>query len=211
MTAPALIARARGESVWLIALFVVWVALMFGAAVGVWRYKTTPGESGQAAPARFPDGLGVARQQGKATIVMLAHPKCPCTRASLSELSRLMTELGPRAHAIVLFITPEGMPKRWAHTESWELAAAITGVSVAADENGALGARFGARTSGHTLVYDAAGVLVFSGGITSARGHAGDNLGRERILSALAMPAGVPRSAEVFGCSLDERQRRQRL
>jgi hypothetical protein len=51
------------------------------------------------------------------------------------------------------------------------------------------------------VLYNAAGALLFSGGITAARGHEGDNAGREMVLAHLAAnDAG--RRAPVFGCPL---------
>jgi hypothetical protein len=61
--------------------------------------------------------------------------------------------------------------------------------------------RFGALTSGHTVVYDPSGRLLFSGGITSARGHAGENMGSELILAQLARKTN-PQTHAVFGCPL---------
>src|SRR5256885_12910626 len=46
-------------------------------------------------------------------------------------------------------------------------------------------ARFGARTSGYVVVYDASGHLVFAGGITGSRGHAGDNNRRRDAIAAI--------------------------
>ncbi len=209
--------QARGASACWIAAFVAWLALLGAATYGVWRYKTTPGAAPRTAPARFPAELGALRVPGSATIVMLAHPKCACTRASLGELARLMSALGPRARARVLFWSPAGTPQRWAQSDNWASAARIPGVRVAADEGGRAATLLGATTSGHTLVYDAGGALVFSGGITSARGHAGDSVGRERILWALGVlaapgtPAAVASTAQTFGCSLDERPRQEPL
>ena len=82
------------------------------------------------------------------------------------------------------------------------MAAAIPGVRVLADGDGAAAAVFGAATSGHVLFYDAAGALRFSGGITAARGHQGPSAGGEAILTA--MRGGEPgrERALTFGCSL---------
>ncbi len=62
--------------------------------------------------------------------------------------------------------------------------------------------RFGAATSGQTLLYDASGRLLFSGGITPARGHAGDNDGSDALLELLSGGSGRHHQTPVFGCSL---------
>ena len=58
------------------------------------------------------------------------------------------------------------------------------------DDDGAEARRFGAETSGQTLLYDEHGALLFSGGITGARGHAGDNAGRASLVALLNRGSG---------------------
>jgi hypothetical protein len=78
-------------------------------------------------------------------------------------------------------------------------------VTVATDENGIEAGRFGAETSGHTLVFYPSGTLVFSGGITASRGHAGNNAGENAVLAAITQRSfDLPRTS-VFGCSLTKR------
>ena len=61
-----------------------------------------------AAPQTWPSASGIERDPQRPTLVMLAHPRCPCTRASLEELAVLMTRLGGRLDAHVLFVKPSG-------------------------------------------------------------------------------------------------------
>jgi len=72
------------------------------------------------------------------------------------------------------------------------------------DDDGVEAARFGAATSGQVILYDRDGRLLFSGGITASRGHAGDNDGRDAIVSLLGGGRGTRHSSPVFGCSLLE-------
>ena len=51
-------------------------------------------------------------------------------------------------------------------------------VTVVRDDMAGEARRFGAVTSGQTLLFDTQGNLLFSGGITAARAQAGDNAGR---------------------------------
>jgi len=62
--------------------------------------------------------------------------------------------------------------------------------------------RFGAETSGQTLLYDERGTLAFSGGITGSRGHAGDNAGRASLLALINRSDADRRGSSVFGCPL---------
>jgi hypothetical protein len=183
------------------ALAVTWVAaLAYGMQV-LLKYESTPGPSGPVA-SKWPTASIVSRQPNKPTLLMVAHPHCPCTRASIAELAQIMAHAPTGVRATVLFIKPPGAARDWDDTDLRRSAADIPGVTVLTDENGTEAARFGAQTSGHTLVFDGEGTLVFSGGITATRGHVGSNAGENAALAALqGQPAERGRTA-VFGCSL---------
>ncbi len=134
-------------------------------------------------PARWPANSAIPRTAGLASIVLVAHPHCPCTRASIEELARLMARLDGRATAAVVFVRPRGVPQDWEKTDLWRSAARIPGVTVVSDAAGREASGFGAQASGQTLLYSARGDLQFSGGITGSRGHAGDNLGQSSVIS----------------------------
>jgi hypothetical protein len=137
---------------------------------------------------------------------MFAHPHCPCTRASLGELERLMAQVPGRLSAHVVFLKPPGTAADWEKTDLWGKAARIPGVSVGADNAGREARRFNAETSGQTLLYDQAGKLRFQGGITLSRGHAGDNPGRSAIEELLREERSNQVKTPVFGCALFEAQ-----
>jgi hypothetical protein len=182
------------------ALGALWFATVASGMAVILDYESRPGPAARP-PTDWPSGTQVARIPGRATLVMLAHPHCPCTRASVGELARLMAHVQGRLTATVLFLSPSSAPIDWEQTDLWQSAAAIPSVAVRRDVDGVEAARFGAVTSGQVIVYDAAGGMVFSGGITGGRGHAGDNAGRSAIL---ALVDGEPstRESPVFGCSL---------
>jgi hypothetical protein len=200
---PPASASGRRDSAWIAVGGALWLVAMVSATVLVWRYKTTPAAVASDAPPEWPS-FAPPRERGRATIVMLAHPKCPCTRASIGELAVLMSQLGDAARAYALFVLPSGTPERWHETDTWAAAAAIPGVRVLADPRGELSKRFGATVSGHTVVYRADGRLAFTGGITSARGHAGDNPGRRRIVALLTGGSADLDGAPTFGCELED-------
>lgn len=185
----------------LLAVGALWL-FMISTGVGVlWDYESTPGVAA-AAPDRWPDGSRIKRASDRATLVMLAHPHCPCTRASIGELSRLMTQAQGRVTAYVLFVKPPNSADGWEQTDLSASAAAIPGVSVVRDDEGVEASRFHAATSGQTMLYDTGGKLLFSGGITSARGHAGDNAGRTAIVSLLTAGGAGQQETPVYGCPL---------
>jgi hypothetical protein len=73
---------------------------------------------------------------------------------------------------------------------------------VMSDERGAQAHVFGALVSGQTMLYRATGSLWFSGGITAARGHEGDNPGRTALTSMLSGERTDTIRTPVFGCYL---------
>jgi hypothetical protein len=182
----------------------VWLAALACGARVLFKYETTAGRVGTVS-ANWPAQSIVARQTDKPTLVMVAHPHCPCTRASVGELAQIMANAVGKVNAYVLFVKPPGAGADWDDTDLRRSAAAIPGVTVLTDENGSEAARFGAETSGHTLVFDHDGMLVFSGGITASRGHAGANAGESAVLAALTQQRVMHDRTPVYGCSLTER------
>jgi hypothetical protein len=133
---------------------------------------------------------------------MLAHPQCPCTRASIGELAIAAAQAAGRLDIYVVFLES---PAFELESDLWRSALAIPNTKVIADPDGAEIQRFGVKASGHTLVYDAAGRLAFSGGVVSARGHAGANRGREAIVELALHNRSSVESSPVFGCALQSR------
>ena len=174
---------------------------MAAGLIVLWNYENAPGIPATP-PDRWPAASSLRRLPGVATLVMLVHPRCPCSRASLEELDRLMAHLPGVLVAHVVFVKPPGVPDDWEQTDLLRRAAAIPGVTLSSDDGGAEGLRFGAATSGQTAVYDGDGRLLFQGGITSSRGHEGDNAGRAAIVAVLSSGGAAPASTPVFGCSL---------
>jgi hypothetical protein len=165
------------------------------------QYDNTPGDPARA-PQRWPSASAIARQEGRPTLLMLAHPQCDCTRASLGELAELLARAPGRARAYVLFVRPEGVPAGWERSGLWDRAASIPDVTVMSDPAGFEALRFGVQTSGQTLLYDETGALVFSGGITAARGKSGNSAGRAAIVAWLNGETPEEDASPVFGCYL---------
>jgi hypothetical protein len=113
-----------------------------------------------------------------------------------------MAQAQGRLTAYVLFLKPAGSPDDWEKSDLWQSAARIPDVNVVLDDNGVEAHRFHAMTSGQTVVYDRAGQLLFSGGITRARAHSGDNAGRSAIVSLLNEGQAEQTETAVFGCPL---------
>jgi hypothetical protein len=179
----------------------LWIAgICFGVG-RLWSYNHAAGLSSRP-PENWPDKSSIARTLRGDTLVMLAHPKCPCTRASIEELSKLMASCRDRLTTHVLFVTPKNSAPDWYKTDLWNSASRIPGVTVVIDEDGSEASRFGGLTSGQVVLYDVNGKLLFSGGITQSRGHAGDNAGRSAIESLVNRGTADTDTSLVFGCPL---------
>jgi hypothetical protein len=179
----------------------VWAAAATAGFAVLTRYKSTPSDQA-GAPARWPATSRLELAADRHTLVLFAHPHCPCTHASISELARMMTHSAGRVAVRVVIVKPEGVGQGWDDTELRRRAASVEGATVTLDEGGAEAARFQANVSGFTVLYDAGGELRFAGGITSARGHEGDSFGRRRVAAVLAGEVADRADAPVFGCSL---------
>jgi hypothetical protein len=188
----------------------VGTAWAVGVAFGLcrlWGYENSAGEPA-APPKVWPDGTSISRVNGLPTLVLLIHPHCPCSRASIDELAKLMTECQGKISTTVLMLRPNGATVGWERTDLWDSAAAIPGVSVRADISGIEARRFGAATSGQALLFAPDGRLVFAGGITESRGHSGDNAGRSAIAALIAENGSMPSRevcTPVYGCPLFDR------
>jgi hypothetical protein len=179
----------------------VWL-LTIGTGMGMlWKYAETPGPPA-VANAMWPAGASFTRDTRGPVLVLFLHPQCPCSRATLSELARLLAIAPAPAAIYALVYRPAAADAGWERTDLWDSVAALRGAHVMTDVGGAQARVFGAFVSGQTLLYSAAGSLLFSGGITDARGHEGDNPGRTALTSILEGGHPAATQTPVFGCYL---------
>jgi len=120
----------------------------------------------------------------------------------MEEFNRLMAQCHGRVTAYVLFLKPSQLSTDWTRTDLWRSAAAIPDVTVQDDIDGTQAHKFGAETSGYVLLYDPHGQILFKGGITDSRGHAGDNIGESVIISLVNGQNTSLKQTPVYGCSL---------
>jgi hypothetical protein len=184
------------------AILLGWWAVV--VAFGTWRmlsYDLTP--AAPASPVRWwPTATQLVRDPGRPTLLMFVHPGCPCSRASLAELSRLLSPRRNEVAVRILMVRPAGLEAGWEKTDLWVIAQRIEGATVLCDPEGVEARRFGARTSGETMLFAPEGRLLFDGGITASRGHEGDNAGRDIIAGLIDNGGNRFRQTPVFGCAL---------
>ena len=181
-------------------LVLVWLSIVSAGMALVWSYNHQPGQPAMAPP-RWPADTRIQRKQGY-TLLVVAHPKCPCTRATMEELAKLLAHTQGRVETFILFVKPKGVPNDWNQTDLWQKAATIPGVTVLNDIEGIEATRFGAQVSGQSLLYDPRGQLVFQGGLTESRGQVGDNAGRQAVENLINEGCAERANTRVFGCPL---------
>ncbi len=201
MKTPRQKALAPKKRIPLWACFVAWVALVFAFGEALYAYSFKAGPPA-AAPTLWPKDVALSRAQH--TLVMIAHPHCSCTRASIAELARLMTRLPDTVRAHVVFAVPEGMGPGWERTDLWSSAALVPRAQVHADFGRRLATRFGVQTSGQVLLYAPNDELVFAGGITPSRAHQGDSIGRNRVIELVEHAVTERAVSAVYGCGIHE-------
>jgi hypothetical protein len=104
--------------------------------------------------------------------------------------------------AWVVLTKPIGAKLGWEQSELVTSAESIPDALLYVDNDAVETRLFGPVTSGHVLVYDPAGRLVFSGGLTPGRGEAGASASVDRLLQAVQDRPGQSVQAPVFGCPL---------
>ena len=179
----------------------VWLAAAAAGFAFMQRYQSAAGPVGST-PAQWPQPAGLTLDQARLTLVMFAHPRCPCTRASLEELNRLMAQSNGRVATHIVILEPATEDAGWSDTNLRKTAEAIPNVVLHSDPNGELAKSFGAETSGFVTLFNPQGELLFKGGITKARGHAGDNAGVDAIVSFLGSASANLSQTPVYGCGL---------
>lgn len=184
-----------------LSLFVLcWLLLAAGGVAALADYAARPGSAGNP-PQVWPEQIAILRTANRPTLVMMIHPECPCSRASLGELERILGHYPGKLDVHLLMADSETRPE-WRESDLWRRVRALSGVSITSDHSEQLFRIFDSYTSGHVLLYGAGGKLVFSGGITASRGHEGMNAGRQIVESYLEGIPEVGHEAPVFGCNL---------
>lgn len=183
----------------------IWISICAFLTAQLVEFGTKPGEQALVMN-NFPAASKLKLANGKFTIVAFLHPQCPCSKASVAELEELMEKCGQNANAYALFLKPVGCLEKFAKSDLFEQTSKIKNVQSIVDENGQEADIFGSRTSGQMMVYNPEGHLVFSGGITSARGHFGENRGLDAAIQSISeQKKPTPNTfncTDVYGCPL---------
>ena len=74
---------------------VIWAATVAAAYQAIRRFESTPGTAA-IAPGFWPGRSTIEPRRGEWSLVMLVHPHCSCSRASIKELEAVL-EKAPRS------------------------------------------------------------------------------------------------------------------
>jgi hypothetical protein len=184
---------AVAGAVWLVAIAVGFAQL--------WLHAYTPGPAAKPLTA-WPADL--QRDPSRPTLVMIVHPECACSEASVGELSRVMARTDVPFDTLIFFDAIDNVDDVTAGA-LWKAVGALPNARRIVDHDGTQSRRFGAQVSGQTFLFDRDGALLFSGGLTAARAHAGDNDGAAAVVAALKTGTPPITTTPVFGCLLNER------
>lgn len=175
-------------------------------------FSFTPGKSSQF-KSDFPMQSTLSVIPSKYNLYVFIHPKCGCSVATLDNLKSLahkQSYLSDLMQIHVILYDPSESPKDWLDSQtvkdiqSW---ASQYPVIVKHDKSLQEFKLFDAQTSGQSFLFDQNRRLVFSGGLTEERGHAGPSSSVNYILSVLSnkqsstnqrLPAAF--TTDTFGC-----------
>lgn len=146
-----------------VAAWLTLVALGLGALA---YFAGTPGSAGHPPP-RWPalEGAPLGPEVQGPRLLVFAHPRCACTRATLAEVERWLASGAASGVEVTLVFCAAGHPPPRVRSDDLVARArGLPGARVVLDLDGRLEAAFAVATSGHALLYDAAGALRFSGG-----------------------------------------------
>jgi hypothetical protein len=120
----------------------------------------------------------------------------------MSELARLLPQFGEHLQCTVLAYRPADEHDSWIDTDLVRSAREQPHTNVVLDVDGNYARQLGMSTSGSVVLYSPEGAAEYWGGITTSRGHCGDNIGSDAIRAILSGEQPARRTAKVFGCQI---------
>ncbi len=179
----------------------IWASGLAAGMAWLWSYEHKSGGVAQSFP-QWPVNAVLSPQPAKYNLVLSLHPHCPCSTATVEELSAILAHTSAALHVYILeYALPSADPAWSASSSLSKSIRRLPNTTVVADLDGQEALKFGALTSGDTQLFSADGKLLFHGGITGSRGHIGANAGSAAILSAVLEGASPLKATPVYGCS----------
>lgn len=148
----------------------------------------------------WPASSAIERPSARRQVVLFAHPACPCTAASLQKLAEIVERL-PGIDATVVFVTRGLPPALGTGGTAVRVARELPQIQIVFDAHREAEA-FQATVSGEAFAFHPDGSLLFHGGLTAGRGHAGDSESARQLEAALRGDERAVRECPVYGCRL---------
>lgn len=186
------------------ALTFVWLTAAVTGMLCLVNYSTEPG-SIKADVVRWPSESQVPRSANRFRLIVFSHPHCPCTKASLRQLQRVLPMAIAPVDCCVIFVA-ESLQWKVEDSKLWQRAKQIKGVDLVKSEDLSEVHAFGASVSGEAFLFAPQGELLYHGGLTGSRGHEGDCDGSRTIAAYLAGGQSDITERPVFGCPLLNRK-----
>jgi hypothetical protein len=189
------------KPIWVLGIL-AWLALIAGGYAWLLRYSFASGKT-SVAPRTIPVDLNLPSHLAQPQILLALHPRCPCSRATVNELAKILSRVPSASDVTVLMYKPPDEPDSWLEGVLLDACRRMH-CQVRPDPGGRMAASLGSLTSGSVVLYDADGKLRYQGGITCSRGHEGDNPGERAIIEILQGRRDSHRSMPVFGCPIQQ-------
>ncbi|TWU58734.1 hypothetical protein Poly51_15140 [Rubripirellula tenax] len=135
-------------------------------------------------------------------IVVAMHPKCPCTRTTLSQLERLLAEAPASTKCTFLVSKPRNRLASWIQSDTTDMAKSFANSEIFVDIDSERARKLGMAHSGTVLIVRPDGTLSFMGGITAGRSCSTENPGSLSVASLLRGESAPLLATPTFGCPL---------
>jgi hypothetical protein len=157
--------------------------------------------------------VSLAQLRGKTVVLEWSNPECPSVKKHYESGNMQRTQAAATAGGVVWLTVNSSAPGNQGHMTPAEAKGFATGqqsrrTAYLLDSDGALGRRYGAKTTPHMYVINPAGTLVYNGGIDDkpTTDKADITGARNHVLAALSeLKAGKPVSVATsrpYGCSV---------
>ena len=190
---------------WLWIVLGAWGAAVLAYLVFLASYAQSAGTQ-HAPPALHAVSMPFASIGGRHLIVVALHPKCPCSRATATELERILSKYHETLDCVALVYRPERESDEWIESGLIAKIRSLPHTAIHVDVDGGMAATFGMSTSGAVILYSPLGEPRYWGGITCGRGHEGDNLGSDAVAAVLRGKSPRNSWQPVYGCQIQSNE-----
>ena len=183
-------------------LISVWLIAISTGLYFLYQYQNKNGELGTSS-SHWIESSNIHFEENKNNVLMFLHPYCPCSRASLNELAKILSHKIKPSTVKIILAKPESKDSNWVYESPLYKITKELNFQSLIDKNSHESKLFEAKTSGLVLIFNKDKKLMFRGGITDSRGHEGDNKGAQKALTILqSISSQSLEEFFVFGCEI---------